>query len=108
MLTAFVGFSSFGVDFWIWVHGEEAVMFVNPHAGKQSLCIAKEMYITSICKFSYYSSITRNLEWAQICMLCVCLFIKLCWNEKPGTTLNSTAMSSQLTFCVALCHKIML
>lgn len=34
--------------------------YVCPHAGKQSLCIAKEMYITSICKFSYYSSMTRK------------------------------------------------
>lgn len=60
MLTTLVGFSSFGVDFRIWVHGEEAVMFVNPRAGKQSLCIAKEKYITLICKFSYYSSMTRK------------------------------------------------
>jgi hypothetical protein len=77
-------FQVLGSTFGFEVHGEEAVMFVNPHAGKQNLCIAKEMYITSICKF-----------------------IKLCWNDKPGTTLNSTAMSSQLTYCVALCHKIM-
>lgn len=60
MLTTLVGFSSFGVDFRIWVHSEEAVMFVNPCAGKQSLCIAKEKYITLICKFSYYSSMTRK------------------------------------------------
>jgi len=84
--------------------------------GKQSLCIAKgnKVFVlpkkcTLLQSANFPTTLLwlGNLEWAQICMLCVCLFIKLCWNDKPGTTLNSTAMSSQLTFCVALCHKIM-
>jgi len=81
----------------LWTHVQGNKVFVLP---KKCTLLQSANFPTTLLWLG-------NLEWAQICMLCVCLFIKLCRNDKPGTTLNSTAMSSQLTFCVALCHKIM-
>ncbi len=102
MLTTFVGFLSFGVDFWIWVHGEEAVMFVNPRTGKQRLCIAKEMYITSIWKFSYYSSITRKFGMgSNSYALCLSVYqTVLEWETRDNIEFNGNVISTDILCCV--------